>query len=652
MIKTIAFIFGLSFVFLAGEQTVICQSNTVLPFAKVKSVSDKFQPLRFSEIKPAGWLKEQMERDLAGFVGNLDRIVPDLIVKDDIYGKDRLTKNVKTKDVGAVATGADWEVQFLWWNSETQGNWCDGYIRNAILTNDKTALANAQKYVAKILKSQDADGYIGIYDKDLRYKFDDENGELWSKTTILRGLIAWFEYTKDPKVLSAIERAAQNLMTSYPVNQSRPFYSKKGTGGGLTHGLAFTDVLENLYRITKKEKYQEYALFLYQNFSTETLDEDAQFAKLLDPNLPLKGHGAHTYEHLRSLAAAYSATGNPQLKTALDNFLIKIRRSTTPSGGVIGDEFILGREADSTDTGYEYCSLQEAMNGDTDLLAKTGDAQFAESAERLFFNAAQGARNPGESCVAYLKTDNSYAMDGTKNGDQSDPKQTRYKYSAAHKDAAVCCVPNAGRITPYFVQSMWLKDDEGLAAALLGASEVATDFKGKPVQIQEITNYPYQNSFVFKVANKSGQKFKLKIRKPIWATKIKANAPYTEKAGFLVFEIRRNAAQISLDFDADVAVKSFKGEKYVSYGALVFAKEISAWETAKEKYPLAGFPDRFYSAKDSVRFDLPEQSKFNVSWNKGNPEIETALLNLETKMLENQTLIPMGKTILRQVTFR
>lgn len=652
MIKTIAFILGLSFVFLASEQKILCQSNPVLPFEKVKSVSDNFQPLRFSEIKPAGWLKEQMQRDLAGFVGNLDKLVPDLIVKDDIYGKNRLTKKVKSKDVGAISDGGDWEVQFLWWNSETQSNWRDGYIRNAILTNDKIALANVQKYVAKILKSQDADGYIGIYDKELRYKFDNENGELWSKATILRGLLAWFEYTKDPKILTAIERATQDVMTNYPLDKSRPFYSIKPDVGGVTHGLAFTDVLESLYRITKKEKYQKYALFLYQNFSTETLDEDAQFAKLFDQNLPLKGHGAHTYEHLRSLAAAYSATGNPQLKKSLDNFLIKIRRSTTPSGGVIGDEFIMGREADSTDTGYEYCSLQEAMNGYTDLLSKTGKVEFAENAERIFFNAAQGTRNPDESCVAYLKTDNSYKMDGTKNGDKSDPKQTRYKYSAAHQDAAVCCVPNAGRITPYYVQSMWMKDDEGLAATLLGASEVLTDFKGKPVRIEEVTNYPYQNSFTFKVENKSGQKFKLKIRKPVWATKIKANTLYTEKDGFLVFEIKRNAAQISLNFDAEVSVNSFKQEKYVSYGALVFAKEISAWETIAEKYPLVGFPDRFYTAKDSVRFGLPENSKFVVGWNKGNPEIETTLLNLETKMPETQILVPMGKTILRQVTFR
>ena len=44
--------------------------------------------------------------------------------------------------------------------------------------------------------------------------------------------------------------------------------------------------------------------------------------------------------------------------------------------------------------------------------------------------------------------------------------QTRYKYSPTHQDVAVCCVPNAGRIYPYYVKSMWLRTTKGLQAAL------------------------------------------------------------------------------------------------------------------------------------------------------------------------------------------
>jgi len=61
---------------------------------------------------------------------------------------------------------------------------------------------------------------------------------------------------------------------------------------------------------------------------------------------------------------------------------------------------------------------------------------------------------------------------------------------------AVCCVPNAGRITPYYVQNMWMKDDQGIIAALLGPSEVETEVRGKQVRIEEQTAYPYDNTIV------------------------------------------------------------------------------------------------------------------------------------------------------------
>src|SRR5690606_14465883 len=142
---------------------------------------------------------------------------------------------------------------------------------------------------------QDEDGYLGIYDEDIRYRFDNENGELWAKSSLLRGLLAWYEYTGEEKVLTAIERAIQNLMDNYPVNNSHPFYSKQPNVGGTSHGLTITDVFEHLYQLTKNVVYRDYTLFLYKDFSEQILNEDAQYEKLVDDTLMLVGHGVHTY---------------------------------------------------------------------------------------------------------------------------------------------------------------------------------------------------------------------------------------------------------------------------------------------------------------------------------------------------------------------
>ena len=172
----------------------------------LRNTSEKLNSLPFGSIKPTGWLKEQMQKDMAGFVGNLDRIVPDLI-NDPIYSTGRLHKNSKAKDLGNLKEGdADGDDQYKWWNSETQSNWWDGYLRNAFLLDDKKDIEKVKNYIERILTTQDEDGYLGIYDKELRYKFNSENGELWSKATLYRGLLAYYEYTKDEKVFKAVER--------------------------------------------------------------------------------------------------------------------------------------------------------------------------------------------------------------------------------------------------------------------------------------------------------------------------------------------------------------------------------------------------------------------------------------------------------------
>ena len=108
-------------------------------------MDEKYQILPFGSIKPNGWIKEQMEKDVDGFVGNLDKLVPDLI-NDPIYSTGRLHKNSEVKDLGNNKEGdTEGTEQYKWWNSETQSNWWDGYIRNVILLNDKAGIKKVEK---------------------------------------------------------------------------------------------------------------------------------------------------------------------------------------------------------------------------------------------------------------------------------------------------------------------------------------------------------------------------------------------------------------------------------------------------------------------------------------------------------------------------
>lgn len=638
--------------FLSGLATAL--QAQVTNAAKLSSPMPKpeaFQTLPIGDINPEGRLQGQLRQNLEGFTGHLDSLVPDLILNDDIYGKNRLTKLQKAKDVGALGEEGAWQAQFLWWNSETQSNWRDGYLRTAILLKDKKHLQQSEAYVQRVLATQDPDGYLGIYDKDLRYSFKDENGELWSKTTLLRGLLAWYDYTKDKKLLASIRKAVDNVITNYPIDGSRPFFSLKPDAGGLTHGLAFTDVLEKLYRLTKNKNYLAYLVFLYRDFSAQNLNEDAQLAKLLNRQLPLKGHGVHTYEHLRSVAAAYYASGGDSLKTALQNFLQKIENTTTASGAPIGDEFIGGRFSDAA-TGYEYCSLHELLDSYGSLLAKTGQAVYGDKIESLYFNAAQGARHPTESAICYLKTDNSYYLTGGKNGDTTDKFQTRYRYSPVHKEAAVCCVPNAGRITPSYVQNAWMVQGDTLVATLFAPCKLTTIIAGQQVIIKEITKYPYGNTIQFDIKTNGRKPFFLKIRKPMWATEVVSSEPYVEKNNFLLIESGLQPARtLTIRFETKPeAKKDRNGDFYFTYGPLVLARPIEAKKVVTRQFSVAGLQESTYAPLNHSIYHYTENE---IKKENGEELVfQTQLFNLKTKKSEPVQLVPMGTTILRQVSFK
>ena len=613
------------------------------------NAQEKFQSLPFGCIKPTGWLKTQMQKDVEGYLGNLDQLVPDLI-NDPIYGSGRLHKNSQVKDLGNLKEGdAEGSDQYKWWNSETQSNWWDGYIRNVFLVDDKAGIEKVHQYVQRILATQDEDGYLGIYDKELRYNFNSENGELWSKATLYRGLLAYYEATKDEKVWKSLVRAVDNVMVNYPINNSSPFSSGEKFNGGVSHGLTFTDVLDKMYQITGNKKYTEYALFLYTDFSrTYQSEEDVQLKNIINPNYKLKSHGVHTYEHLRPLIVA--AYHNKDLQKALTIYLERIKNTTTPTGGPIGDEWIAERTADATHTGYEYCSIHELLDSYTVFLQKTGNASIGDDIETIFYNAAQGSRNPNHSCIAYLKTDNSYEMLGTKNGEvEPDRKQTRYKYSPAHQDVAVCCNPNAGRISPYFIQSSWMKENENiLVATLLMPNVLETEIKGSKIRIENKTNYPNENAFHFQIQLDKPTTFRLKIRKPSWTTSIITNEKYRVEDDYIIIERTFNKIEnIKLEFKTEVIVLTDrKGEHFFSYGSQFYAKEISSLQIKGKEYA-RGFEDLNYEPLDKTRFKFIENHR--ATFNNNN--IKADLKNIVTNKTETVTLIPFGKTILRQVSF-
>jgi DUF1680 family protein len=632
----------------------------------MKGKSAGAERIPFGGIRPSGWMKEQMVHDMEhGFLGKLDQLVPQCFAQDDIYGKNRLGGPYRQKNLGVTDPDVEGTLQLQWWNSETQSNWYDGFVRTALLLEHRAGMEKAAQYVTCMLSYQDCDGYMGIYQKQQRFCFDFEAGELWAQSTLFRVLLAYYEATNDDQVLHAVVKAMDVIMEAYPPYASTPFLMEQ------SHGLTITDALETLYIITNNEKYIAYALWLYEDFSRHNIPEyDAQLGHLLRKEQRFACHGVHTYEHLRAVVIASHYGGDRVAHEALNAYLAKLEQCLSPSGGPIGDEWIAHNVADATMTGYEYCSIQELLHAYTSLLEKTGCMEWADRIEWLYYNAGQGARHPDEPSIAYLKSDNSYAMQGNFQYEQphcTHSVQTRYKYSPTHQDVAVCCVPNAGRLTPYFVQSMWMKSAKGLIKTVYGPNTLHTQINGVLVDVEEITKYPFEKSCTFYVTVQVPCSFEIVLRKPSWCHTMRCVGEgitvAEDRDAIVVHKNWEGRCRFDVQFDAAVVLHTdARNDAYVSYGPLVFVLPLACEEIKETTYDIPGFRDVYYTTKENIPFDLAidankintfhveERTQVTHLW-KDALRMHAHMVRQGTNQEESVVLVPMGGTILRKVTF-
>jgi DUF1680 family protein len=551
-----------------------------------------FTWLGLGEVKPAGWIQEQMLRDLhEGFAGHLNELCPE--ANSDIFVTGRN---------GLAAANVNNSAHNHWWNGETEGNWRTGFIMLAYLSGDKEAMAKADAFVAHVLAAQDADGYLGIDAPALRYK---ATGELWTQACLLRGLLAYAELTGRKDVLTAVERAVtctKAAVTSgaNPLTWADP------------HDLMLCDVLERLYDLTGDASYRDFGLWLYSSYCKAHPHDDVALQSLLDLYGGFYGHGVHTYEHLRVPLWLWSFTGRQDLGIAWRNGFEKVARYSYPGGAAVSQEDIGDCPPDPTFTQFEYCAAKELQCSMESALQKTGETRFADRTELVWFNDEQSGRLADGSALTYLTNENRLQLDDrTPNGAFGQP---RNRYSPTQRQVAVCCPPNASQVSSLYVRGMWMRHGaDGLAALLYGPCLVSTRVGGVLVHLKEATAYPFQNSVLIRVQPDKPLAMTLLLRNPAWSegTTVTSDGAAILREGdyWQVRKTWKPGDTVRINFTPAVrTITAVNGQVALQYGSLLFAKPIDSKEAVVTNYPL-GFHDLHFlpAADTSAALALPKR---------------------------------------------
>ncbi|ACQ79736.1 protein of unknown function DUF1680 [Beutenbergia cavernae DSM 12333] len=550
-------------------------------------------------ITPHGWIAAQARQNLDGFLGAMPGICVE--VGSEVFSHGRLGRGSAAENVAAVP----------WWNGESEGNWLWGWSAHVRLVGTDAERAEADRRMRDVVSAGADDGYLGMFDSELR-ETGAIPGDCWTQSRVLGALADWAAATGDAGLQDAWQRAVTELADRLPDQLGGVFGEPVAESLVRGHDLQIVDVLAAAAR-RGDERLARLADAVYRHFDDAELswiEDDAQLDQLREEP-DFRGHGPHVVENLRIPLRVAELVGetDPEraadLRAAAAAGWAKLGRALGVTGAIRSDEAVGVPHEPARpvpEAGQEYCAITELAL--TALhFARIADAEGAlDLVERLWLNAAQAGRAKDAGGAAYFTAENQVAATASMG--------PRWDLSPTHDDAAVCCVPNAGRILPIVVDASVVADDAGAQVWLYGPVEARVPWRGVEIRIRQETAYPFEDQVRVQVTG-APEGFALRLRRPSWLPELPmeafAGATVTvDDDGVTVAGRWPENAELTLDLAAPVrAERSVDGRTALARGPLVFAVDVPADVRSTRQYPGSDLADRDVVPRDPARVLAP-----------------------------------------------
>ncbi len=423
-------------------------------------------------IRPAGWLKNFLERQSSGLTGNV-------AVSGYPYG-------YKFWGTQADNTKGSYEA---WWPYEQTAYWIEGALKCGYLCGDLELYQQALEEVDFAVSHAAEDGFIGP--DSMREK------DRWPHAVFFRAVLAQYEISGEKRYLDALLRHYRS--TPHPMGWDRDV-----TG---------VEILLHLYRETGEADMLEKAEDLYKRFNEQYHAHDCALGTLLSGK-PQSEHGVTFNEEAKLAALLYSATGNRYYLDAVVHGYDKLEQQARLADGLhSSSEHIHGKTARDM---HETCDITDHTWALTYLLQAAGDPHYADQIERIIYNALPGSITKDFRALQYFSAPNQVVAASNSN---HNPFMHGLNWMSYRPDHEVqCCPGNVHRAMPNFVSRMWMRaEDGGIMAVLYGPSELRTVVEQVPVTITAETRYPFQQEIDFSIQPEAEVRFPFILRIPEWS---------------------------------------------------------------------------------------------------------------------------------------
>jgi len=494
------------------------------------------------------------------------------------YLGDRVAKNEKNRllavDEDAILAGFRRRPGEQAWIGEHVGKWLHAATLAWVNTGDAALRAKLDRVVTGLLKTQEADGYLGTYTPDKRFGlYPNADWDVWVHKYNLIGLLTYHRYTGSPAALDASRKVGDLLVRTFGPD-------KKSILAAGTHvGMASTSVLEPmvwLYRATDEPRYLDFARYLVRAWDEPK--GPRVLTTLLEEKAVRKTANGKAYEMLSNLVGLCElarATGQREyLRPALNAWEDVVANHLYITGTASHHEhFHAPHELPnqvSANVG-ETCVTVTWIQLNAQLLRLTGEARFGDELERSYYNHLAGAQRPDGAQWCYYT-----ALEGVK----------------PYGPGINCCVSSGPRGMALAPTLAYLKlrsgDADVLAVNLFETSTVTATLGGRKVTVEQQTDFPhgrwekgsFQGASMLTVRTDGPATFGLKVRSPAWAQPLTvkvAGGKTTTKDGWTVIAPRRwkdgDGVVVSFSLPARLTpgVHGNEGRATLQYGPLVLA---------------------------------------------------------------------------------
>jgi hypothetical protein len=430
-------------------------------------------------VQPLGWLRDWALSAADGITGHLDEY-------SDTFKK--AWKGYPFSARGGRPDGTGWPL-------EQCSYWLDGAIRLGYILQDPELLHKASSRLDLVVNGVLNGGTSFIYWRPESAVADPFNS--WAHSHMGRALVAYYQGSKDQKVLAALVKVYQR----YPVDNLP-------SGFEAVSGAVNIDAMSETQRFSG-DRLVENNIRAFAARNNYNRVSAAWARQDLHP-----GHNVIFHEHVRVPALLHQWTGNKRDLLATTAALEwNDKHYLLPIGISSGEEYQAG--VGST-RNVETCNIPASMWTYIWLARITGESGYLDRVEQIFFNAGPAPVSRDFKIMSYYQCSNRYSTDLPRE-EPRNPGPGSYQFTDIGYPV-LCCVGNLNRVIPNYVMHMWMAtSDGGLAATLWGPAKVESTVRGNVrVKVETKTAYPFEETLEMRVSPDKPTMFPLYLRIPAW----------------------------------------------------------------------------------------------------------------------------------------